>query len=233
MEILLIGRIIDHVLFFSDLKINLERVLRLARSVWPYGNVQQDKQGVRMGAVNYVAKHQVKSCQGSDFQKRNGKIFRLLSLKDGSIGSKIAESEIGYNRYFHTDQNGEFDQRYFENVQGTIVYKVPIPEAYRRKYWNRYCEFYGRDKNLTDSEIDRITERSGKKFFSGFEKFLSCHSDVRNMDFEVQLNLWYLSMSRDDYIQRMDYEDKRVKKKKSDLYKKYSLTLNSIPYEHF
>lgn len=235
MATLLTGRIIEnHVLFFSPNKLRLSDVLFIARSCWPYGNVQQDDQGVRMGAVNYCAKHQVKSCAGSVFQKNNAPIIRCVSNWCGSIGADMTKNDEYYNLWLQTDPaTGEPNHRYLEVTQGSINYKVAFPAAYHRKFWERYCKETGRDVLKTDVELENLQRKSFEKFLLEFEKFVHSQPGLVNFTLEDQIDLYYTYYHKKDYQQRSNYERLRQSKKLSELQEKYNFNKKSIPYEHF
>lgn len=234
MEILLIGRIINHVLLFSPLKLRLVDVLNIARSCWKYGEVHQDYEGVSMGAVNYCAKHQVKSCAGSVYQKTYAPLIRSVSNYCGSLGSDMVDNDEYYQRWMHVDPStDEPDLRYLDVIQGSISYKVRFPEAYHRKFWERYCRELNRDRLKTDFELEKLQKKSYEKFLLEFEKFVSSRRDIQELDFDAQLDMYYTFYHKKDYEQRMNYERLRLSKKRSELMTKYFNHKKDIPYEHF
>lgn len=233
MVILQTGRIIDHVLLFSPLKLNLRTVLLMARSVWPYGNVQQDKEGVSMGAVNYCAKHQVKSCKGSNYQNFHSPIFRILSNYNGGLGCDMVNEE-NYNRWLSFDPvSEEYNKRFLEVVQGSIKYKVSFPRVYHRKFWKRFCEEHKREILLSDSELENLIVKNYKKFVENLNIFINFQPELRYMTLDEQINLYYVYFHQRDFEKRSEYERTRINKKRSELIKKYNLNLKDISYEHF
>ena len=90
-----------HLLVFFPVKLHRRNVVDMFNVLWKYGRVDVGHD-VRTEAINYVAKHQVKSCSGSAVQRKFCPIKRIVSRKYGGIGRGMYTDESLYHRYIHT-----------------------------------------------------------------------------------------------------------------------------------
>lgn len=122
-------------------------VYNLLARIWDKGNF--DLQAIdTQGACNYVAKHQVKDCKGSDFQQKVAPIFALQSVYGGGIGRILKNDEIMKRYYLDSLVTNDKSKCYYETFGGSKVYKVSIPR-FLIKTWHpqRFS-----DEELTNSQ---------------------------------------------------------------------------------
>lgn len=216
-----------HALLFFPINLHKRDVEILIRSCWHYGNsnVADD---CRDAAINYVAKHQVKSDCGSTFQRRFAPIFKSVSTYRGGIGYNLSKDISNYTRYIHKDDNDEFDQRFFEVVDGSgRCYKIQFPRFLSRIFRKRYAKEQGITENLTDDELKKLSEKTTEIFCTELIKFISCEPDLKEMPLDLQTFEFYRHGKQQDYKDRQKYEITRFNKKRVSLLKKYGFTLNN------
>lgn len=222
-----------HALLFFPISIHRQDVIKMCQELWPYGHVDVAKD-CRNAAVNYVAKHQVKSDSGSTFQRRFSPIFKSVSTYKGGIGCNLKYDESNYTRYKHVDINNEFDQRYFTVIDSQgHEYKIQFPRFLSNYFRKRYAAEKGITENLTDEELNDLSKKTKEIFCKEFIKFISCAPDLNNATRDTQLMEFYRSAKHADYMQRKSYETKRYNQKKMTLLKKYGFTLNDLSDEPF
>lgn len=123
-----------HLIVWFPRELHKMDLTNAAKFLWPYGimNVQSH---ISAAARNYVAKHQVKDCCGTDFQNMVAPIFALSSRYKGGIG-RIMKQDYNKKRiYLQSLVTGDKSDCYYDNIQGSIVYKIPIPR-FLKKEWH-------------------------------------------------------------------------------------------------
>ena len=217
-----------HGLLFFPIKVHRQDVINLIRECWHYGNADV-AQDCRDAAVNYVAKHQIKSDEGSTFQRRFAPIFKSVSTYRGGLGSNLKYDESNYTRYLHTDENGDYDQRWFEVVDNKgITYKFQMPRFLSAFFRRRWAEENNHTIGLDDDEIAKLSEKTAEKFFLEFTKFVSCTPDIQHLSEMEQRTEFYRYGKQKSYLQRRSYEVKRYSIKKCKMLRKYGYTLNDL-----
>ena len=217
-----------HGLLFFPIKVHREDVINLIRDCWNYGHADVAKD-CRDAAVNYVAKHQVKSDEGSTFQRRFAPIFKSISTYLGGIGSNLKLDESYYNRYLHTDENGEFDQRFFEVVDNSgHLYKIQFPRYLSTYFRKRWAKEHDHTIGLDDDEVAKMSEKTCRKFCVEFLKFVSCTPEISNLSTMEQRTDFYRYGKQKSYLNRRKYEIKRYSIKKMKMLRKYGYTLNDL-----
>lgn len=141
-----------HLIVWFPRELHKMDLTNAAKFLWPYGimNVQSH---ISAAARNYVAKHQVKDCCGTEFQNMVSPIFALSSRYKGGIG-RIMKQDYNKKRvYLQSLVTGDKSDCYYDNVQGSIVYKIPIPR-FLKKDW--HPDLYD------DAELDVLQKESLK-----------------------------------------------------------------------
>lgn len=223
-----------HALLFFPLKMRRVDVQMLCRHCWKFGNVDVGKD-CRDAAINYVAKHQVKSCQGSALQRQLRPICKYVSRYNGGIGRSMINDASLYYDYCHTapeynaitnTYSDEFDKRVIRVQQGTQEFVVSMPRWLTKHFRERYARENNLTVNLEYDELRQLEKKSFENFFVNFETYRILHPEICSHDYDVQVQLYYTSMFYDDFKHRQDYEKARFAKKKSKLQLKYSLISN-------
>ena len=80
-----------------------------------------------VGACNYVAKHQVKECVGSEFQQFVSPIFAKYSIYGGGLGRILKNDDVMRRRYFRFLKTRDRDHLYYTVTQDHTEYKIAIP----------------------------------------------------------------------------------------------------------
>lgn len=123
--------------------VNLFDVINLLQDCWDFGNFDVEPVDT-LGAVNYVAKHEVKECFGSDFQQLVAPIFSSRSNYHGGIGRIMLKDEVMKNRYLDSIVTRDKDNLYYSAYGKGVEYKVNVP---------RYCKKIWHPNRFTDSEL--------------------------------------------------------------------------------
>lgn len=103
--------------------------------LWPYGHLDIDD-GVGPAAQNYIAKHQVKDCFGTPFQQLASPIFKLVSRYNGGLGRTLKLDDRMKEIWLNSLRTGDKSECFYQTIQSSIVYKVPIPRFLKRE-WHR------------------------------------------------------------------------------------------------
>lgn len=118
-----------HALLYFPFLINKSDLQIILDKCWPYGAVDIGDD-FRSDCVNYVAKHQCKDCEGTEFQQKVSPIFKRQSRYKGGIGvNDMVESPQVLAAFYNEDPT----QRCQDLEQGQFIYKVGIPRAVRKK----------------------------------------------------------------------------------------------------
>lgn len=80
-----------------------------------------------LGACNYVAKHQVKECDGSEFQKFVSPIFARYSIYGGGLGRILKNDDKMRRRYLNFLKTRDRSNLYYTVYQGGNEFKIAIP----------------------------------------------------------------------------------------------------------
>ena len=81
-----------HLIIFSPVELHKADYMTMLEKCWPYGNTNVGL-SCKAAACNYVAKHQVKSCMGNNFQQLVAPIFSLMTRHQGSIGRTMLDDQ--------------------------------------------------------------------------------------------------------------------------------------------
>lgn len=218
-----------HMLVFFPIKLHRSNVVGMFQTLWKYGRVDVGRD-FRTEGINYVAKHQVKSCNGSPVQRKFCPIRRIVSRCYGGLGRSMYLDESLYNDYIHTREvydpltkctYTEFDHRYIEVPGHKLQYKVAMPRFVTRRFRVRYVHEQGRDDwQLSTSELRDLSKKSTEKFLRDFNLFINFRPDLKDKPLDEQISLYYVNAFNADYQQRKEYELKRYKEYISNLDKK-------------
>ena len=109
-------------------------VYNLVHKVWPYGcsNIQTIS---TVGACNYVAKHQVKECVGSEFQQIASPIFARYCIYEGGLGRIMKNDQLMKKRYLDSLKTRDKSKLFYICKQNGNEYKIAIPR-FLIKHWH-------------------------------------------------------------------------------------------------
>lgn len=209
-----------HSVIFSPVELRLDDWKMILSKCWKYGNIDV-KIDVNPAIINYVAKHQVKSCCGTPEQNRESPIFKKVSRYKGGIGYNMREDVNLKNRFFDDDEDN-----YIVNMQGNIEYKIAFPRYLRRYYMN--------ERQLHEYELNELSNVSRENRDKVVTDILIFHNDlvVENPDGIIDWDSTCKKVEefcrKRDFFQRQQYEKKRILQKISKLN-----NLNNNSYEHF
>lgn len=107
-------------------EVHWEDCINLVRAHWIEGctNIQplQSK-----GACNYVAKHQVKECIGSEFQQKCSPSFARYSIYGGGIGRSMKNDKVMKERYLKSLVTRDKTDLCYYAYQGGKKFPIQIP----------------------------------------------------------------------------------------------------------
>lgn len=224
-----------HCLIFIPFAVQTADFERIVKKCWLYGHVDFDFDFGK-GAINYVAKHQVKDDSGCEFQEKFFPGFKSVSKYQGGIGSD-GINQKNFNRYLHVNCDGEYDKRYFEveDAEFNKVFKVPMPKFYLDKFWKMYCSVNNIPEQRSPEQLDVLSRESEKKFkdflvkYNIIDKFVAMYFNEPEcvvqpamsnfMQFVFDVGSEYTAKKRIEY-KKMVKEKKRFK-----LQKKYNFKL--------
>ena len=106
--------------------IHWEDCINLVRRHWIEGNTNIQILKTK-GACNYVAKHQVKECTGSEFQQKASPIFARYSIYGGGIGRIMKDDVVMKERYLKSLKTRDRSMLFYTAHQDDKEYKVAIP----------------------------------------------------------------------------------------------------------
>ena len=176
-----------HVLLFLPIKLPVGAMNQIVSFLWTFERPSAKQVGtVTPASINYVGKHQVKSCQGSVLQQKLAPIFSLNSKYQGGIGRTGRDSEQMKNNYFS-------NQKYFQTKDG---YTVGI---------GRFFSKYFHPDPFSEEEIIELCTKS---FETAKLNYLKPYTN----DFEFIEIFSNLSQQfrREDYQRRVRYEQNRL-----------------------
>lgn len=181
-----------HAILLFPAEVHKSDLLLYSDFLWPFGNMDvQDS--ISAAAQNYVAKHQVKDCIGTPFQNLISPIFKISSRYGGGIGRILKDDYIMKQRFFNSILTGDRSELFYQNPQGSIVYKISVPR-FLKKVWmfEKYVDGKYRDDEFT------VIERESLKNLK--EYVYTAMIDQNN--FELKDKFIY-------FVQRLDSEDPR------------------------
>lgn len=143
-----------HCIVWFTKEVHATDIEMFAKDLWPYGNLDIQSH-ISPAARNYVAKHQVKDCIGTEFQNSFAPIFCLSSRYRGGIGRILKSDHIMKARYLHYLATGDSSDCHYTNVQSSVVYKIPIPR-FLKKTWHSDI--------FNDDELSVLENNLLKKF---------------------------------------------------------------------
>lgn len=123
-----------HMCVMFPREVHFMDVYNMVHRCWTLGcvNVQTIS---TVGACNYVAKHQVKECLGSEFQQEASPIFARYSVYEGGIGRIMKNDEVMKKRYLDSLVTRDKRYLYYTTKQKGVEYKVSIPR-FLIKFWH-------------------------------------------------------------------------------------------------
>lgn len=191
-----------HILLFSHLPFTKSDIEKIFAKCWKYGHVDIDVTHDKAASINYVAKHQVKSCEGCEEQKKESPIFKRVSRYKGGLGYNMKNDLVLRHRFFDDDS-----EKFIPRQQGQIEYKLAYPRYLRKHYINRTMEEY---------ELSELENTSKASYYEQIEKVLiecpSLFDTVKKNDVsDLILSVRRYCRNKDKQI-RMKYEKKRLLK---------------------
>lgn len=161
-------------------------VVRLFKDAWDYGKVDIQKIETK-GACNYVAKHQVKECEGCELQQELAPIFSIMSTYNGGIGRVLKDDVVMKERYLKSLVTRDKSYCYYTAYQNDKAYKIAIPR-YLIKAWHpqRFS-----DKELIDSQKDS---------FDNLKEFV----------FDNLINNFFLSEKTRDELEKVRFQFENI-----------------------
>lgn len=220
-----------HCIVWFPKEVHASDIKNYSKDLWPYGNLDIESH-ISPAARNYVAKHQVKDCTGSDFQNLYSPIFCLSSRYRGGIG-RILKQDIRMKKIFlQSLRNGDSSDCYYTNVQSSVVYKIPIPR-FLKKVWH--------PEKLNDDEFEILSDNSLKKFkdyittcmvdqndFTLYNQFLEVYKTSKCQGSCVSLARITYKLSRKYYIQDKERFALYKRKKRNSKLQKLCSSLNYL-----
>lgn len=181
-----------HAILLFPAEVHKTDLLLYSDFLWPFGNMDVED-SISAAAQNYVAKHQVKDCTGTPFQNLISPIFKVVSRYAGGIGRILRDDYVMKQRFFNSIITGDRSNLFYQNVQGSIVYKISVPR-FLKKVWmfEKYADGKYRDDEFT------VIERESLKNLK--EYVYTAMIDQNN--FELKDKFIY-------FVQRLDSEDSR------------------------
>lgn len=151
-----------HAILLFPVEVHKSDLLLYSQFLWPFGKMDvQDS--ISAAAQNYVAKHQVKDCLGTLFQNLISPIFKVVSRYHGGIGRILSDDYVMKQRFFNSIVTGDKSELFYQNVQGSVVYKISVPR-FLKKIWlfEKYSDGKYRDSEF--SVIERESLKNLKKY---------------------------------------------------------------------
>lgn len=204
-----------HLLIFSPVPFTLIDYQNIFKKIWRYGNVDVAADG-NAAIINYLAKHQVKSCCGTLAQQKVSPIFKRTSKYGGGLGRTMKNDLILRHRFFSDDD----DKKFLEVQQGEIIYKISYPRFLIRHY---------RQRTLEEWELSNLAFQSRKRFYDDIDLALISHPELKNIDRDVEILQVIKFRRSEDFKARKKYEFKRKLVKINKLINNQK----RINYEHF
>jgi len=204
-----------HAIIFSPVELHEVDFENLVKSCWSYGqiNVQCD---ITPGAViNYVAKHQVKTCAGCRSQQIEAPIFKIVSRYGGGLGYNMKNDIELRNRYFDDDQDN-----FISVIQGNVEYKLAYPR-YLLKHLRNY-------RNLEEWEVSDLSNVSRKNMEKQVSEILFFKNDLAVYDSEGNFDFDETVKKVRDFCRKRDNHQRENYEKQKRLKKVNKLELNNL-----
>lgn len=146
-----------HAIVLFPKEIHKTDLVNSSHHLWPFGNLNVQSH-ISAAAQNYIAKHQVKDCCGTPFQQIASPIFAFSSRYNGGIGRALIDDHIMKRRYLRSLKTGDKSDCYYQNPQGSVVYKIPLPR-FLKKDW--HSELFNDDELAI---LERESLKNAKKY---------------------------------------------------------------------
>lgn len=221
-----------HVIVLFPKEIHKLDLVNSASFLWPYGNLNVQSH-LSAAAQNYIAKHQVKDCCGTPFQQIASPIFAFSSRYNGGIGRALKDDHIMKRRYIRSLQTGDKSECYYNNPQGSVVYKIPIPR-FLKKTWHEECF---NDSELAILETESL--KNAKKYvetcmldqndFTLHSSWIEFVKNINESNNDSHAGMIVYSLSR-KYVQ-VDKERKELYKRRK-INRKLQLLTSDNCYTH-
>lgn len=192
-----------HMLLFCPLPFTLSDFQKFFDKIWKYGNVDIELPENSFAVINYLAKHQVKSCEGCDEQKKESPIFKRVSRYGGGLGRTMKNDlELRY-RFFDDEQDNYISVQKILHTK--VDYKMSYPRFLRKHYITRTLEEYELNY-LSQTSEERFKDMITNKVFESPALIVpgDWTSTVANV---IKYN------RTNDFKLRQKYEKKRLLKK--------------------
>lgn len=204
-----------HALIFSPVELHQIDFENMVKSCWSYGNIDVQTDITAGAVINYVAKHQVKTCAGCESQQKEAPIFKIVSRYGGGLGYNMKNDIDLRNRFFDDDQ-----ENFITVMQGDIQYKIAYPR-YLLKHLRNY-------RNLEECEISNLSHVSRENMEKQVSEILIFKPDLivydsdGNIEYDKTVARVREFSKKRDFNQRQNYEKQKRMKKINNL------TLNNL-----
>ena len=192
-----------HMLLFSPLPLTLADYEILLKKSWSYGNVDVEIPQNQSAVINYLAKHQVKSCAGCKEQQKESPIFKRVSRYRGGLGYNMKNDIELRLRFFDDEQENYISCHTLLHTK--VDYKMSYPRYLRKHYIAR---------NLEEYEINYLSQTSELRFK---EMILNKVFEKKSLYVENDWTATVANVIRynrsNDFKLRQKYEKKRLLKK--------------------
>lgn len=187
-----------HSLFFIPEKISEMDIANLLKTCWSYGNIYVGY-SVEVAAINYVAKHQVKDCLGSEFQQKVAPIFARSSRYNGGIGYDLRYDPTILYKY----ENMETEEQSIRIEDGCHEYYFSFP---------RYVKKFLHPLTLTYEEFSELSRETTRMHDDLIYRSAMEHGiDLHSPDLETQV---YRKNYEIDSLNRERYKQSKLLNKK-------------------
>lgn len=209
-----------HAVCFSPVELNNADWTQFVKQCWHFGNIDVQTD-VNMAVVNYVAKHQIKTCLGTPEQQRETPNFKIVSRYLGGIGFNMKNDIDLINRY-NDDEVGNF----IDNLQGQISYTIAFP-----RFLLRHLRNY---RNLEEYELSYLSHVSRENMERQVYDMLLLKPELAvykfngDLDFDKTVASVRHFTKNQDSFRRREYE----RKKRVQKVNKFINKSNSVNYEH-
>lgn len=226
-----------HAIVLFPKEIHKLDLVNSAHHLWPYGNFNVQSH-ISAAAQNYIAKHQVKDCSGTSFQQIASPIFAFSSRYNGGIGRALKSDIVMKRRYYRKLKTGDSSECYYNNPQGSVVYKIPIPR-FLKKTWLTELHQSGclTDEELAILEVESL--KNAKKYvetcmldqndFTLYSSWIEFVKDINESNNDSHAGRIVYKLSR-KYVQ-LDKERKELYKRRK-INRKLQLLTSDNCYTH-
>lgn len=169
-----------HSLVFLPVHLPHGLMNRIVARLWPY-EIPNSKQvgSVSAASINYVGKHQVKSCMGTPLQNELSPIFSIQSTFGGGLGRSLRNNEFLKSNYLN-------DKPFTYNKDN---YAIALSNWFTR-FW--HPDTYSEEEICELSLKSLQTAKLNYNYFNSDVEFYECFNELskkyQKKDFDDRLN---------------------------------------------